>query len=120
MFGSHSAGSAFPPPRRPGYNPGMGEAILGVLGAAVAAFAVWLSVRIISRRERRAIRLAVALIVLLAYPISVGPVLWMDLHGLTPAWAQDVPVYYPVQWMRENGPRPIREAINRYLAFWIK
>jgi hypothetical protein len=98
----------------------MSEAIFVVLGLAVAAIGIWLSVRIINRRERWAIWTAVVMIALLAYPMSVGPVLWMDFHGLTPAWTQDVPIYWPVQWMREHGPRPIREAINRYLAFWVK
>jgi hypothetical protein len=45
-----------------------------VLGAAYAAFAVWLTVRIINRRERWAKRTAVGLVVLsVLYVLSSGP-----------------------------------------------
>ena len=45
--------------------------LLATWGVAFAAFCVWLSVRIINRRERRAKRTAVALVVLLVgYPLN--------------------------------------------------
>jgi hypothetical protein len=101
------------------YNHGMGF-VLSALGAAFAGFCVWLAVRVYNRGERWAKWTAVAVVIVMLYPMSVGPVLWMDLHGVTPAWSHDIPLYQPVQWLRENGPEPIRDAINRYLDIWKK
>jgi hypothetical protein len=94
--------------------------VLSALGTAFAGFCIWLAVRIYNRRERWARWTAIAVAAVMLYPISVGPVLWLDLHGVTPVWCRDIPLYQPVQWLRENGPEPIRDAINQYLAFWIK
>ena len=107
----------FPRAPIPGYNPGM-SGILPTLAIAFAAFYVWLAVRIINRKERWAKWTAAVLAFPTIYILSIGPVLWMDLHGVTPAWFHDVPLYWPVQWVRENGPEPIRNAINDYLKFW--
>jgi hypothetical protein len=101
-----------------GYDSGMALALL-FFGASFAAFCVWLTVRIVSRRERWAKRTAWALAFPSLYFLSMAPVLWMDLHGFTPAWTHDVPIYWPVQWTRENGPAFIRDAINQYLAIWF-
>ncbi|HEY2252881.1 MAG TPA: hypothetical protein VGH74_17540 [Planctomycetaceae bacterium] len=96
----------------------MSEAIFAALAVALAAFYMWLGVRIVNRREKWARRTAVVLAVVLAYPMSMGPILWLDRHGLTPDWTRDIPLYSPFQWMRDNWPGPIRDAINSYLAFW--
>ncbi len=96
----------------------MMETVFSAIVAALAAFCVWLGVRIVNRREKWAKRTAVVLALVLVYPMSMGPILWLDLHGLTPAWCQDIPLYAPFQWMRENWPGPVRDAINWYLAFW--
>jgi len=53
------------------------DAILTVMGVALSAFAVWLTVRIINRRERWAKRMAGALAIALAYPLSFGPACWL-------------------------------------------
>ena len=63
---------AFPPPCRARYNRGM-AILLPVLGVVFTAFCVWLGVRIVIRRERWAKRMALGLVVLLAYPLSFGP-----------------------------------------------
>jgi hypothetical protein len=101
----------------PGWDLGM-SSILVASAVTVAAFYVWLAVRIVNRRERWTKWTAAVLAVPTIYLLSMGPVLWMDLRGLTPTWAPDVPLYWPVQWIRENGPEPIRKAINDYLSIW--
>ncbi len=52
---------------------------LAIFGVAFAAFCVWLTVRVVNRREKWAKRTAVVLTVLmtLAYPLSVGPGQWL-------------------------------------------
>ena len=57
----------------------MSESFVRALGAAVAALAVWLTVRIINRRERWAIRIALGLIaVSILYVASFGPACWIS------------------------------------------
>ena len=53
--------------------------LLQALAIAVAAFSIWLAVRIVNRREPWAKWTAVGLVVvLLAYPLSFGPVCWLN------------------------------------------
>jgi hypothetical protein len=66
---------------------------------AFVAFCVWLTVRIFNRRERWAIRTAVGLVVLSAYPLSFGPACWLSSWT---EWGDDVVsiVYQPiVSWI---------------------
>ena len=114
---------AFPPPRPRGYDAGMNEelqktivfSVLGVLAAAFAAFCVWLTVRIVNRRERWAKRLAVVLAVatVVGYPLSIGPVAFLSRHsnGLPEAIYA---AYVPLQWVYDISPRPIQEAMTWY------
>lgn len=53
--------------------------VLSTLAAALAAFCVWLTVRIVNRRERWAKWTAVglAVLVLTGYPLSFGPACWL-------------------------------------------
>jgi len=46
--------------------------LLPALAAAFAAFGVWLTVRIVNRREKRAKRTAVLLLVAVSYPLTWG------------------------------------------------
>jgi len=50
---------------------------LSTLGAAFAAFYVWLAVQLINRRERWAKWLAAGLVFSVVYPASFGPVCWI-------------------------------------------
>lgn len=62
--------------------PGMAVA-LPIIGVAFSAFCVWLTVRIVNRRERWAKRTAIALaLIIVAYPLSSGPVISFWLHGV--------------------------------------
>lgn len=56
--------------------------LLPALAVAFAAFCVWLTVRIVNRKERWAIWLA---IVIVAYPLSGAALAW-----LAPNWASSV------------------------------
>ena len=52
--------------------------VLYFLAATFAAACIWLTVRIVNRRERWAKRTAVALVAaLVGYPISFGPACWI-------------------------------------------
>jgi hypothetical protein len=58
--------------------------LLQALAVALAAFSIWLTVRIVNRRERWAKWTAVGLVVvLLAYPLSFGPVCWLNSQPVT-------------------------------------
>jgi len=72
--------------------------VLAVSGLAFAAFAVWLTVRIVNRREKWAKRLAIGLTVALIYPLSFGPVMW--IHSRTRRGGKTILVVYsPVVWL---------------------
>jgi hypothetical protein len=76
---------------------------LAIVGVAFAAFCVWLTVRIINRRERCAKWTAVGLALVLAYPLSFGPACWLCEYGLLgqkTAWV----AYRPLTWLACLGP----------------
>jgi hypothetical protein len=53
------------------------------------------------------------------YPLSVGPYLWLGTCGLLPSWTSDVPIYWPVQWFRDYGPRPFGAWLDWYVQLWM-
>ncbi len=110
---------------------------------AFAAFCVWLTVRIINRRERWAKRLAIALVagIPLIYVLSFGPACWWfskrEFHGslfpspliadfklgdggpnplklLLPRHAPRL--YWPIGWLAKHGPNPVSRAICWYAS----
>jgi hypothetical protein len=60
--------------------PGMALA-LSIFGVAFAAFCLWLTVRIVNRRERWAKRTAAGLVLLAWYPLSLFPIAWLERQG---------------------------------------
>jgi|SRR5579872_1230600 len=95
---------------------------LSIFGVAFAAFCVWLTVRIVNRRERWAKRTAIALVVLLvAYPLSAGPVNFLYFYGYVSknsiAAARDF--YAPLLWLDDHAPKPIRGIFLWYRTAWI-
>jgi len=100
-------------------------AILCVLaswtGIAFAAFCIWLTVRIVNRRERWAKRLAAALVALmLGYVLSFGPMARLEARrdlpkSLEPAFEA---VYLPFGLGVNFGPQWMRSAIIWYLQVW--
>jgi len=98
---------------KPGYDPVM-SVVLPALAVAFAAFCIWLTVRIINRREclaKRTLATAVGLPVL--YIASFGPVCWMtsQAHPNT-LWGETA--YRPITLLFECGPPAVRDAFNWY------
>ena len=59
---------------------------------------------------------SVVLVVVLAYPLSIGPSCWaLNLLG-NPRWMISLyqRFYSPIIWINKNGPQPIHEAIEWY------
>jgi hypothetical protein len=92
-----------------------------IAGLASAAFAVWLVVRIVNRRERWAKRTAVALsIILVLYPLSVGPAVWLTkcIGGEDLMEAVTDTAFFPLFLVANNGPLWIARPIQAYLIWW--
>jgi hypothetical protein len=88
------------------------QSLVGVVGVAFAAFVVWLTVRIVNRRERWAKRmLAIAAALSALYALSFGPVCWISSR----TESRSLPaVYLPIGWLLNNSPHPIATVIVRY------
>jgi hypothetical protein len=98
---------------------------VSAVGATVAAFCLWLTVRIVNRRERWAKRTAIALVVAaLAYPLSVGPVFrlsyWID-PSQEASWTVVAVSWYcvPFALVVETGPDIVRGLATKYLDLWL-
>jgi hypothetical protein len=88
-----------------------------IASVTFAAFCVWLGVRVYNRRERWAKWTAAGLVVLLiAYPLSVGVAFRLLTLAGDPGWAVDAyhSFYAPIWWLYDNGPEPVRSAIRWY------
>jgi len=96
---------------------------LAVSGVAFAAFCVWLTVRIVNRRERWAKWTLAAMIVGLPalYVAGFGPAIWLHVRLGAPEWSKAIieSVYEPLIWMVEHGPQGISEAYQKYGRWWI-
>jgi hypothetical protein len=98
--------------------------LLPALAVTFAAFCVWLTVRVINRRERWAKRMLVVVVGLpVLYVASFGPAcwwfskeaaVWEGCVGTRPKVAPHA--YWPIGWLAENGPRPVHDAIYSYAA----
>src|SRR5579872_1625219 len=100
------------------YDPAMKDALFSVLGAALAAYCVWLGVRIVNSRDKRAIRAAIILvIVFVVYPLSMGPMVWLGEHGYLPRVMQPVfnLVLFPVIATMGFGP----PSIGRWMSWYM-
>ena len=93
--------------------------LLPALAIAFTAFGVWLTVRIVNRRERWAkwTGASVVVLALIGYPLSIGPMFWLFEHEMLPEWAQDTPIYEPLGWIDRNVP-PFNSALHWYLSLW--
>lgn len=93
----------------------MSKEIIPVLGITLAAFVVWLVVRLVNRRDGRTIWMAVGLIALTAYPVSFGPAVWFADRG----WISlntVVDWYYPVLRLKEWPG----EALRKYAGWGVR
>jgi hypothetical protein len=96
------------------------EIILLALAVAYAACAVWLTVRIVNRREKWAKRTAIALACLpIVYVLSFGPACWVVAKPRVPGQS-DVPhfgmrFYFPVGALIHHT----RSENRKSLVWWI-
>jgi len=62
----------------------------------------------------------IVVLVLVGYPLSLGPTAWVVRQPWCPTWAFGVCmiIYSPIIWLEQNGPQPIRYAIRWYGQFW--
>src|SRR5215469_15309492 len=81
--------------------------LLPTLAVAFAAFCVWLTVRIVNRRERWAKwTLATLIVIAVLYPLSVGPANWLYVRLGMPEWLhQTIAVAYDPLW-KSSGAMP--------------
>jgi len=95
-----------------GNGSGLIDLIFAVLCVTLPAIGLWLAVRIFNRRERWAKRTAIGLVVVLLYPMSVGPACWVSSR--MDAGASGVSVAYrPLTWGMSQGEQ-IAKAISWY------
>ena len=66
---------------------------------------------------RRAWTVAVAL--LLLYPFSTGPLIWLQLHGWLPENAQAFTIDL-VEWEKSHSPTPVYRWLEWYIGLWVK
>lgn len=64
--------------------------------------------------------LALALWLIGVYPLGYGPAFAHHWQSGDPTYG-DVftAVYRPIQALHNNGPAPVRDAIDRYLGLWL-
>jgi hypothetical protein len=97
---------------------------LAIFGVAFAAFAVWLGVRIVNRRERWVKRTAATIVaVVILYPLSSGPASWLWVHAvpdsLSPKYrAVMEAVYSPLQLIFDHSDL-FRQLSFVYQRLWI-
>ena len=84
-------------------------------------FRSWLTVRIVNRRERWAKwTLAASLALAAAYPLSIGPLQWLDQRSPLPGWA-DKPIeiiYTPLSWTIQRS-EIASAAVDWYIDLWL-
>ncbi len=91
--------------------------ILPTLAVAFAAFCIWLTVRIVNRRERSAKwTMAAAIMLPTLYVLSTGPAVWLcGGEQNLPGWLMTI--YWPLTVMPE-GPEFIEDAFTWYVVLW--
>ncbi len=70
------------------------------------------------RKKRWAFALAVWLVAV--YPLGYGPAFAHYWHSGDPAYGEAFTlVYRPMQALHNDGPAPVRDAIDGYLGLWM-
>jgi hypothetical protein len=92
----------------------MEELIVGIVALAFATFVVWLTVRIVNRQERSAIRMALALAgAVLLYAPSFGPACWLVDHEVFPYEIAKI-TYRPLTALITRCPPSVPTAFHDY------
>jgi hypothetical protein len=91
--------------------------LFSVLGMAIAALCVWLTVRIINRRERWSKRTLAAVVgVPMLYIMSFGPACWFGQRRMLSARTVYLG-YRPVVAAMHDGPEPIKRVLHSFAGF---
>jgi hypothetical protein len=101
--------------------------VLPTLAVAFAAFCVWLTVRIVNRRERWAKwTIATAMGVPVLYVVSFGPACcWLatplkNLEGIAFPTSEAPAVYWPVGWLASKGGPNVRRAVKAFAVLGLE
>jgi hypothetical protein len=97
------------------------EIVLTVLGMTFAAICIWLTVRIVNRREQWAKRTLAALLIgtPVLYVASFGPAIW--LTKLDDPWApQTAAIYCPLGRAVVDAPEVMREPLAWYAGLFAQ
>jgi hypothetical protein len=70
----------------------------------------------------------VVVVVLVAYPLSIGPAYWLMMQQATRGDPQKAiqtgqllsAIYAPLAWTEDRGPQWWKRAIDEYLILWGK
>jgi hypothetical protein len=97
---------------------------LGFLGVSFVAFCIWLTVRIVNRRERWAKRTAATIAaVVILYPLSMGPAMWLWVHAvpdsLSPKFQVVAGVVYSPLWPIFSHSDLFRQMSSAYQRIWV-
>jgi hypothetical protein len=96
---------------------------VSIIGIALAAFCVWLTVRIINRRERWAKWTLAGVVGLpILYVLSFGPACWMTsqvyIGGEQIRWNRALIIYIPLARMILENPPP-DSRFGHLLCWWM-
>src|SRR5262245_55425344 len=95
--------------------------LLSTLAVAFAAFCVWLTVRIVNRKERWAKWTLAGVIVLsVLYVLGYGLVCRLEDTNRLPDWSGRplAILYSPMNWLFENGSWSVWRAMLWYQNLW--
>jgi hypothetical protein len=97
------------------------ETVLAVMGVIYAALCIWLTVRIVNRRERWARRTLAGLLVgtPVLYVAGFGPAIW--LTKLDDPWApRTAAIYWPLGRAVVDAPEVIGEPLAWYAGLFAQ
>jgi hypothetical protein len=62
----------------------------------------------------------VVVVVLIGYPVSIGPAAWLNDHWEIQGWAYLAlnRFYLPLDWVARNAPGPIPDILFWYADLW--
>lgn len=99
--------------------PSMAHALL-IFGVAFAPCCVWLTVRIVNRRERWAKWMLTTVLAAspILYVLSLGPAVGIENRSLGPDWLQNRlrSGYEPVFWLLDYTPDSVNDAYWEILS----
>jgi hypothetical protein len=94
--------------------------IFAVAGITYAALAIWVTVRLVNRKERWAKRTMVWLTVApVLYFLSTGPAIWIYFHYLPRSFGPVIGgVYFPINLLAQSSPTVASITVG-YMDLWV-